>query len=153
MLGNFFNSFYYGKAGKGDYNPENLPANRRQLFFEMLRVRWSALVRLNLLYLLFLLPALIWTGWSYLGADERRAGPRRGRRGFGGARRRAGERRRRGSRGGGRRRAEQRGALDHHPVAGHSLPVHRHYRAVYRGRQLCNAKLGPRPAQLHAQRF
>lgn len=75
MLGNFFNSFYYGKAGKGDYNPENLPANRRQLFFEMLRVRWSALVRLNLLYLLFLLPALIWTGWSYLALTSAVLGP------------------------------------------------------------------------------
>lgn len=61
MLGNFFNSFYYGKAGKGDFNPENLPGNRVQLFFEMLRVRWSALMRLNLLYVLIWLPALLWT--------------------------------------------------------------------------------------------
>ena len=66
VLGNFFNSFYYGKAGKGDYNPENLPANRVQLFFETLRVRWSALVKLNLLYMLFWLPALLWTAWNFL---------------------------------------------------------------------------------------
>lgn len=65
MLGNFFNSFYYGKAGKGDYNPENLPKNRVQLFFEVLRVRWSAMVRLNLLYVLFLLPAIVWTFINY----------------------------------------------------------------------------------------
>jgi len=61
VLGNFFNSFYYGKAGKGDFNPENLPEKRTRLFFEMLRVRWSALVRLNLLYVLVFLPALLWT--------------------------------------------------------------------------------------------
>lgn len=70
MLGRFFNSFYYGKAGKGDYTPENLPKNRRQLFFETLRVRWSAMVRLNLLYILFWLPALLWTGWNYLAMES-----------------------------------------------------------------------------------
>lgn len=70
MLGNFFNSFYYGKAGKGDFNPENLPKNRVQLFFEMLRIRWGSLVKLNLLYLLFWLPALLWTGLNYLAMES-----------------------------------------------------------------------------------
>ncbi|MCL1963901.1 MAG: YesL family protein [Firmicutes bacterium] len=65
MLGRFFHSFYYGKAGKGDYTPENLPANRVQLFFEALRVRWSSLVKLNMLYIVFLLPALLWTFLNY----------------------------------------------------------------------------------------
>lgn len=69
MLGKFFNSFYYGKAGKGDYTPENLPQNRRQLFFETLRVRWSALVRLNLLYVLFFIPAILWTFLNYASID------------------------------------------------------------------------------------
>ncbi|MDR0928307.1 MAG: YesL family protein [Oscillospiraceae bacterium] len=66
MLGNFFNNFYYGKSGKKDFNPENLPQNRVQLFFEMLRVRWGALVKLNFLYLLFWLPALIWCLMSFV---------------------------------------------------------------------------------------
>lgn len=70
MLGNFFNSFYYGKSGKGDYNPEDLPSNRLTLFFEMFRVHWGSLVKLNLLYVLFLLPALLWTGWNVLAADN-----------------------------------------------------------------------------------
>jgi len=65
MLGRFFNSFYYGKAGKGDYTPENLPKNRVELFFEVFRVRWGGLVRLNLLYVLFLLPAVLWTFVNY----------------------------------------------------------------------------------------
>jgi len=70
MLGRFFNSFYYGKAGKGDYTPENMPTNRVQLFFETLRVRWSGLVRLNLLYILFLLPAIIWSVWNYMAMES-----------------------------------------------------------------------------------
>ncbi|MDL2317543.1 DUF624 domain-containing protein [Eubacteriales bacterium OttesenSCG-928-A19] len=70
MLGKFFNSFYYGKAGKGDYTPENLPQNRVQLFFEVLRVRWSSMIRLNLLYILFWLPALIWSFWNYFAAEN-----------------------------------------------------------------------------------
>lgn len=70
MLGNFFNSFYYGKAGKGDFNPENLPTNRVQLFFEMLRVRWSALMRLNLLYILFWIPAILWSLLNLMTADN-----------------------------------------------------------------------------------
>lgn len=70
MLGKFFNSFYYGKAGKADYNPENLPKTRVQLFFEVLRVRWSSMVRLNLLYILFWLPAILWSFWNYFALDS-----------------------------------------------------------------------------------
>ena len=61
MFSNFFNRMYYGKAGKGDYKPEDLPATRRQLFFEMLRIRFTSLMRANLFYVLFWLPAMIWT--------------------------------------------------------------------------------------------
>ena len=61
MAFNFFNRFYYGKAGQADYTPDRLPANRRALFFEMLRVRLGGLVGVNLLYLAFCLPALIWS--------------------------------------------------------------------------------------------
>ncbi len=59
MFGKFMNNYYYGKAGKGDYNPEDLPKTRWQLFMEMLRNRMSALCRLNLLYVLPLLPLII----------------------------------------------------------------------------------------------
>lgn len=58
MFGRFMNNYYYGKSGKGDYNPEDLPKNRWQLFMEMLRTRMSALCRLNLLYVLPWLPML-----------------------------------------------------------------------------------------------
>ena len=60
-MAGFFNSFYYGKAGKADFTPEQLPTNRRQLFFETLRVRFSSLIGINLLYVFFMLPSLLWT--------------------------------------------------------------------------------------------
>lgn len=66
MFGNFFNNLYYGKAGKADFNPEDLPASRVTLFFQMLRVYWGSLVKLNLLYLLFYLPAIVWTFVNFL---------------------------------------------------------------------------------------
>ena len=58
MFGKLMNNFYYGKSGKGDYTPENLPQNRWELFWEMLRVRFSALIRLNLMYMLCWLPTM-----------------------------------------------------------------------------------------------
>lgn len=60
-MSGLFNSFYYGKAGKADFTPDQLPKNRVQLFFSMLRVRFSGLIGLNLLHILFSLPAIIWT--------------------------------------------------------------------------------------------
>ncbi len=65
MLGGFFNNMYYGKGNKADYTPDNLPANRRALFFEMLKVRWSGLITLNIIYLIFLAPFIFW-GWMNL---------------------------------------------------------------------------------------
>lgn len=55
------NNYFYGKQGKGDFTVENLPQNRRQLFGEVLKVRWSGLIGVNLLYLVFWIPAIIWT--------------------------------------------------------------------------------------------
>lgn len=59
MFGKFMNNYYYGKSGKGDYNPEDLPTTRWQLFWEMLRTRLSALCRMNLFYVLPWLPTII----------------------------------------------------------------------------------------------
>ncbi len=65
MFGKFMNNYYYGKSGKGDYNPEDLPRTRMQLFWEMLRTRLSALMRLNLIYVLPWIPTLIVIGFFY----------------------------------------------------------------------------------------
>lgn len=59
MFSKMMNNYYYGKSGKGDYRKEDLPTNRWQLFWEMLRVRLSGLVRLNLMYLVPWIPALV----------------------------------------------------------------------------------------------
>ncbi len=59
MFGKLMNSYLYGKSGKGDYTKDDLPTTRGQLFREMLRVRISGLMRLNLLYMLAWLPAMI----------------------------------------------------------------------------------------------
>lgn len=59
MFGKLMNSYYYGKSGKGDYRKEDLPTTRWQLFWEMLRVRFSGLMRLNLTYMLVWLPCII----------------------------------------------------------------------------------------------
>ena len=54
-------NYYYGKQGKGDYTVADMPQNRRQLFREVLKVRWSSLFGVNLLYMIAWIPAIIWT--------------------------------------------------------------------------------------------
>ena len=56
-----FNNYFYGKPGREDFTQDDLPETRRQLFFQVLRVRWGSMVGLNLLYLLFWLPAAVWS--------------------------------------------------------------------------------------------
>lgn len=56
-----FDRMYYGKAGKADYTAEDLPHNRFQLFFEVLRVRLWQLIGVNLLQVIFWIPFIIWT--------------------------------------------------------------------------------------------
>lgn len=53
------NNYYYGKSGKGDFRKEDLPQNRRQLFLDTLKTRLSGLCRINLMYMLIFLPAMI----------------------------------------------------------------------------------------------
>lgn len=60
-MSGFINNYYYGKAGKADFTPENLPDSRVKLFFEMLRIHFSGLCAINLFYLIFCIPALLWT--------------------------------------------------------------------------------------------
>ncbi len=55
------NNYFYGKQGKADFTVENLPQNRRQLFTEVLKVRWSGLFGVNLLYMVIWIPAIAWT--------------------------------------------------------------------------------------------
>ena len=58
---NLMNNYFYGKQGQGDYTVANMPQNRRQLFREVFRVRWSSLFGVNLLYMIIWIPAIAWT--------------------------------------------------------------------------------------------
>lgn len=60
-LPNFFNSYFYGRSGKKDFTTADLPANRLQLFRDVLRVRRGSMIGVNFLYLLIWLPAVAWT--------------------------------------------------------------------------------------------
>ena len=59
MFGRMMNNYYYGKSGKGDFRKEDLPQNRRELFRDTLKTRLSGLCRINLLYMIIFLPAMI----------------------------------------------------------------------------------------------
>ena len=59
MFGKFMNNYYYGKSGKGDFQKDDLPRTRWQLFWEMLRVRLAGLFRLNLMTFVAWLPTMI----------------------------------------------------------------------------------------------
>ena len=59
MFGRMMNRYYYGKSGKGDYTPEDLPENRWQLFWDVLRTRFASLFKLNLMYMVVWIPAMV----------------------------------------------------------------------------------------------
>lgn len=59
MFGRLMNSYYYGKSGKGDYRKDDLPKNRWQLFWEMLRIRLSGICRINLMTCVLWIPMMI----------------------------------------------------------------------------------------------
>jgi len=65
MFGRMMNNYYYGKSGKGDYKKEDLPRNRWQLFWEMLRVRFAGLMRLNLVAIAVWIPLFIVAGRAF----------------------------------------------------------------------------------------
>ena len=57
----FFKDYFYGKSGQRDFTDQDLPANRFQLFREVLKVRRGSMVGLNFLYLLCWIPAVLWS--------------------------------------------------------------------------------------------
>ena len=66
-MGGLMNSYYYGKAGKGDYTVDQMPTTRRQLFFTTLRVRFSSMCALNIFHVVFVIPLLILAVYAYNG--------------------------------------------------------------------------------------
>ena len=61
FFGNLMHNYMYGKAGQKDYTVSDMPATRLQLFGEVFKVRWGSMVGVNLLYMVFWLPAVIWS--------------------------------------------------------------------------------------------
>ncbi len=59
MFKNLRNSYYFGKAGKADYTVDDLPTTRWQLFWVTLRTRLGSLMRVNMLYMLVFVPAIV----------------------------------------------------------------------------------------------
>ena len=59
MFGKWRNNYYYGKSGQGDFRRDDLPHNRWQLFWAMLRTRLAGLCRLNLTVCLAWLPLIV----------------------------------------------------------------------------------------------
>ena len=66
MFGKMMNNFYYGKSGKGDFRKEDLPKNRLQLFFAMLKVRFTGLMTLNLMSVALYIPLALVIGYAVL---------------------------------------------------------------------------------------
>ena len=58
---NLFHNYIYGKPNKQDFTEADLPGNRFQLFRHVLSIRFGKMVWMNLLCLLFWLPAIAWT--------------------------------------------------------------------------------------------
>ena len=58
-MSGIMNNYFYGKAGQADYTVDQMPTTRKQLFFTTLKVRFSSMIGLNLLYFLFMIPLLI----------------------------------------------------------------------------------------------
>ena len=56
-----FRNYIYGKPNKRDFTEADLPENRVQLFRHVLGNRMGKMVGMNLLMLLFWLPAIAWT--------------------------------------------------------------------------------------------
>ncbi len=65
MFKGFFNRMYNGNPNRPDINPEDMPRNKYELFFTTLGVRFGDLIKVNLLYAVFLLPALLWTAANF----------------------------------------------------------------------------------------
>ena len=60
-MSGLMNSYFYGKAGQADFTPDQLPKNRLELFFTVLRGQLGKLVQL-MGFLLRRLPLLLLRG-------------------------------------------------------------------------------------------
>ncbi len=56
----------YGKSNKQDLTKQDIQSKTRmQLFFEIFGVKYMELIKLNLILIMYLLPAIVWTGMNF----------------------------------------------------------------------------------------
>jgi uncharacterized membrane protein YesL len=65
MFKGFFNRMYQGNPNKPDLDPDDMPKNKFELFFTTLGLRFGDLIKLNLLFVVMLLPIILWT-WLHV---------------------------------------------------------------------------------------
>ena len=58
-MSKWFEKFKKDKTNKKDFTKEDLPDNRFDQFFDVIKTRFTGLVTLNLLYAIFILPMLL----------------------------------------------------------------------------------------------
>lgn len=62
----WFEKFKKDKTNKKDFTKEDLPDNRFDQFFDVIKTRFTGLVTLNLLYAIFILPMLLLFLWIFI---------------------------------------------------------------------------------------
>lgn len=60
-LKNLFSNYFNGRPDKKDFTTDDLPTTRFELFKAVLGVRKGNMINMNWLYLLFWIPAILWT--------------------------------------------------------------------------------------------
>lgn len=65
-MGKWFNKLINGNPDKKDFSKADLPDNRFDQFFDVIKIRFTGLLTVNLLYLLFLLPILLFAVWVFI---------------------------------------------------------------------------------------
>jgi uncharacterized membrane protein YesL len=61
MFKGFFSRMYQGNPNRPDLNPGDLPKNKFELFFTTLGMRFMDLIKLNMLFVLMMLPLIAWS--------------------------------------------------------------------------------------------
>ena len=72
-MGKLFDRLINGKPDKKDFTTADLPKNRVDLFIDVVKVRFTGLITVNLLYVVFLLPLIIFTLFSYFAIVQQTA--------------------------------------------------------------------------------
>lgn len=72
-MAKWYNKFIIGDPNKADFTAKDLPKNRVDQFFDVLKLRFSGMAIGNLLYTLFALPLLVWSTWYWVAFTQIKA--------------------------------------------------------------------------------